>query len=161
MGSSGASGTGPAMCKPDRMQTTVAVPEIGSTLGAVKSESQPTIDADEATQIAQDSGFDSLGGQMATSGCAMLVEYTSAEVLVANEKPEGSAPTTPAYSNKLAWVITYEGVCVPVFGPPDAKGEPDCAGNVINVVVDATDGRVVESFDNSNDDTPASLSLNG
>jgi hypothetical protein len=160
VGSSRAS-AGPSMCKPGRMQTTVAVPEIGSTLGAVKAEAQPTIDADEATKIADGAGYDSLGGQMATTGCAMLVDYTSAEVLVANEGPEESGPTTPVYSNQLAWIISYEGVCVPVFGPPDAKEKPECAGRVINVVVDASDGRVVESFDNPNDDTPSSLSANG
>jgi len=59
--------------------------------------------------------------------------------------PEG----IPRHKNLLAWILRYEGVCVPLFGGgPFTRrtDEPKCAGSELNVVVNAVTGNVLESF---------------
>ena len=59
--------------------------------------------------------------------------------------PEG----IPRHKNLLAWILRYEGVCVPLFGGgPFTRrtDEPKCAGSEINVVVNATTGKVLQAF---------------
>lgn len=58
--------------------------------------------------------------------------------------PEG----IPRHQDLLVWVLRYEGVCVPLFGPhfDDQFDDQRCAGSEINVVVNARTGRVLEGF---------------
>lgn len=154
-----ASASSPSMCSPRVQQETVTVPQIGSLMAAVDPQTQPKVSADQAAQIAHEAGYDDLGGQAAATGCATLTRYTSASVHLADGYPEEKAPRTANYSDQLAWIISYEGICVPVFGPMKGTDTTSgCAGSVINVVVDATSGQIVEAFDNPSDDTPATLS---
>ena len=62
----------------------------------------------------------------------------------ARSVPEG----IPRYRNLLAWVLRYEGVCVPVIGVPltGTADLPKCAGSEINVVVNAAKGNVLQRF---------------
>ena len=58
--------------------------------------------------------------------------------------PEG----IPRHKNLLAWILRYEGVCVPLFGGPFSTRSNDrkCAGSEINVVVNARTGNVLQRF---------------
>jgi hypothetical protein len=51
----------------------------------------------------------------------------------------------PLHKDLLVWILRFEGVCVPVMGPPQPF-PPQCAGTEINVVVDASTGRVLEAY---------------
>lgn len=44
-----------------------------------------------------------------------------------------------------AWIVRYEGTCVPFEGPIGDQTE-ECASDTINVVIDANDGRWLESY---------------
>lgn len=41
---------------------------------------------------------------------------------------------------RLVWAVTFEGVCVPKYGPPGT--EPGCASDELVAIVDATTGNV-------------------
>lgn len=41
------------------------------------------------------------------------------------------------------WAIFFDGICVPIFGPPSREADPSgCASNTLIVIVDATNGQV-------------------
>jgi hypothetical protein len=61
-----------------------------------------------------------------------------------------SDPGLSIPDNTLVWAIKYSGVCVPVYGPAPGSDEPhelpDCAGDQLTVLVDASTGEYIETY---------------
>ena len=45
--------------------------------------------------------------------------------------------------NVPAWVVTFQDICVPFYGPTP---EPKCAGTELHVVIDSRSGEYIEAF---------------
>lgn len=88
---------------------------------------------------AQDA-MDAAGQDDASEVTPILAIYTGGGRSV----PEG----IPRHKNLLAWILRYEGVCVPMFGGPISRSRDDrkCAGSEVNVVVNARTGNVLQEF---------------
>jgi hypothetical protein len=118
---------------------------MGNKLEAVAAEIDPEalpVTAGAAVRIAFEDGYDQEGAATVTP---LLAVYTSSRKRVADGQEEDKAPTQLVYEDRLAWVLNFDGVCVPRTGPP-YEGARRCAGTEINVVVDAHNGRIVEAY---------------
>ena len=87
----------------------------------------PRISLEEASVRA----WEEEGIRSATEATATLGMFRNPYMGVEQERP--------------MWIVTYHGVCLPVFGPPGGD-KPDCAGDKWHVVIDATDGKFIEAY---------------
>jgi hypothetical protein len=60
-----------------------------------------------------------------------------------NPKAHLVRATTRTYRGRLVWVVRFDGICVPFYGP---VASPGCAARTINVMIDATTGRPIMDF---------------
>ncbi len=100
--------------------------------------------AHEASRAAAEDGY---SGE-ASAVEATLVSFTGGGKRVADGYLEGKAPTTPAYRDPPAWVVTFHDACIPIFGGRSLHGlhVPRCQLGDIHVVIDATNGRSIDAY---------------
>jgi hypothetical protein len=135
-------GDGPQASEPRRQETTERFPDATVVLDPIPSAYQPGVTADDAIAVAHE--------EIADFESADSVQPTLA--LFSNLTLE-AAPGVLAFRQVPAWVVTVQGICVPVFGhrfPPDDGGTgahtTNCAGTEWNVAVDATTGLMLQVF---------------
>ena len=98
------------------------------------------VPANAPSHISARAAVDSAREEGASEVTPILAIYTGGGRSV----PEG----IPRHKNLLAWILRYEGVCVPVIGVSltETANHRKCAGSELNVVVNAVTGNVLESF---------------
>ena len=106
---------------------------------------RPSISSNVAIEIARQHGYGE--NDDAASVTPMLALFTSGRKRVIGGEPIETAATVPLHKDVLAWILSFDGVCVPVMGPPGhSSNVPDCAGTEINVVVNAWTGDYIEAY---------------
>ena len=121
----------PRVQAPHRLSETVRMPSMHVTLEPVPENVDPAVGARAALHIATEHGW----------GKPSSVERTL--VLYSREvKRLEDGSSRFVRKDKLAWIVTLHGVCVPSFGP---VGGP-CADHTTNVVINATNGNIIGEY---------------
>jgi hypothetical protein len=112
-------------------------------LDPVPTDYEAAIDSDLAVALALEAS--PVDGSAATSVKPTLAVVTNTQSHDVNTG-ELTVDHVPA------WVVTLDGVCVPVYGAGSINGSDgyssteDCAGTQVNVIIDATTGEFIEAF---------------
>ncbi len=143
----------------DRQETQVVLPDIGITLDPIPATYDPSIEAQEAADIAtaENLPMDPIdtNGEMFTTAStpgpvppaadsATLVLFTDSEFMVGGDfENESEVGASLVYEEIPVWVITYSDVCVPDMSP---QGAGECASTTLHVAVDSETGEYLEAY---------------
>lgn len=79
-----------------------------------------------------------------TRESARFAVYTSREIQQVTDLEGPKESRQALYEGVPVWVVTFEGMCIPISGPPGTA--PGCAGNEWNVVINADTGEYIQGF---------------
>lgn len=106
-----------------------AIPSMGIVFGPPPTSLPPAIGADEAAERA-----------CAEEGRVDATSATAKYVLFRSEQFGIPAPGSPV------WIVSYQGICVPVYGPAGHPLQGTCAGTVWNVIIHAGTGEFIAAY---------------
>jgi hypothetical protein len=138
-----ASGTGRVLDPTVVTERQIPTNSTSIVLDPVPAGYEPTIDSEQAVDL-------SLAASPVDATAADSVSPTLA--IVTNTQSHDVKTGELTLDHVPAWVVSLDGVCVPVLGAGSIEGSDssfsadDCAGSQVNVIIDAESGDFIEAF---------------
>ncbi len=138
----------PIVEPPRVIEETTTIPVVGKILDPPPKKFAPPVTWEQAVAVAKTREDTSKAGRITP----ILALYTNPRAFpVSNEQVVPYTVLGPPTVLKVpAWLITIDGVCIPIFGGFRRDGasttDPVCAGTQATVVVNALTGQFIEEF---------------
>jgi hypothetical protein len=130
---------------PQRLDHAEVRADNGISLDPPSASQQPNVSADAAVATARSVANFAAPDSNVTPTFAI---YTNQGIRsIPADAPEGAQGQSGARSwvRIPVWIVTFDDVCVPFFGPAGGAAS-GCAGSEWNVVVDADSGEYIQGF---------------
>ncbi len=141
----GVARSNPPVDPPSRLSRQETFPASDIVLDPPSSDYQPVVDASAAVATAEQHEPTDQASRISPL-LALFTNQAAVPVGADTDQPIGP----PIWVRVPAWIVTVDGVCIPVFGGFVHTDNPtslsSCAGTQAHLVINATTGEFLEEF---------------